>query len=179
MNQIRSKIFTMKATNSIQIPSPIGWIVCEANEIGLVRLEILRSESDLPNRSTTDGDSAELTRAHLLRAETAILDYFESGTPIPPLALDLVGTDFQRSVWDQISRVAFGQTSSYSEIAELIGNPRAVRAVGGAVGANPVPLLIGCHRVLGSGGRITGYSGGSGLKTKRELLTHEGIDFRE
>lgn len=85
------------------------------------------------------------------------------------------GTEFQRNVWRQISRINFGKTKSYSEIAKAIGKPKAARAVGGAVGSNPVPLVIGCHRVMGASGKITGYSGGKGIPTKEWLLEHEGI----
>ena len=82
-------------------------------------------------------------------------------------------------MWAEISKIEFGKTKTYGEIAEAIGRPKAVRAVGGAVGANPVPLVIGCHRVLGAAGKITGYSGGDGLPTKRWLLKLEGLSAKE
>lgn len=169
----------MKETSKIQIQCAIGLVVVESSATGIVGIEIIPSGTDEAIFSTANVDSDVQTKSHLMRAKTALLDYFRDGTPIPAIPLDLIGTEFQKSVWNQISRVAFGQTTSYSEIARLIGNPKAVRAVGGAVGANPVPLLIGCHRILGSGGRLTGYSGGSGLTTKRELLAHESIDFKQ
>jgi methylated-DNA-[protein]-cysteine S-methyltransferase len=89
------------------------------------------------------------------------------------------GTDFQRAVWKEIQKIKFGQVKTYKDIAEAIGKPLAARAVGGAVGSNPIPLAVGCHRVLGSSGKITGYSGGKGLPTKRILLKLEGIDATE
>ena len=89
------------------------------------------------------------------------------------------GTDFQRAVWKEIQKIKFGQVKTYKDIAEAIGKPLAARAVGGAVGSNPIPLAVGCHRVLGSSGKITGYSGGKGLPTKRILLKHEGIEATE
>ena len=89
------------------------------------------------------------------------------------------GTDFQRSVWKEIQKIKFGQVKTYKDIAEAIGKPLAARAVGGAVGSNPVPLAVGCHRVLGATGKITGYSGGKGLPTKRILLKLEGIEATE
>jgi len=88
------------------------------------------------------------------------------------------GTEFQKSVWKQISRIPFGKTKSYADIAKAIGKPKAARAVGGAVGANPVPLVVGCHRVMGASGKITGYSGGKGIPTKEWLLEHEGIESK-
>ena len=89
------------------------------------------------------------------------------------------GTDFQRAVWKEIQKIKFGQVKTYKDIAEAIGKPLAARAVGGAVGSNPIPLAVGCHRVLGASGKITGYSGGKGLPTKRILLKLEGIEATE
>jgi methylated-DNA-[protein]-cysteine S-methyltransferase len=90
--------------------------------------------------------------------------------------VELNGTEFQRSVWKQIAKIPFGKTVSYADIANKIGKPLASRAVGGAVGSNPVPLIVGCHRVMGASGRITGYSGGEGIPTKRWLLELEQIE---
>ena len=93
--------------------------------------------------------------------------------------MDLHGTDFQKAVWKQIAKISFGKTLSYADIAGKLGKPLASRAVGGAVGSNPVPLIVGCHRVLGASGKITGYSGGDGLPTKRWLLNLEDIAIKE
>jgi O-6-methylguanine DNA methyltransferase len=89
----------------------------------------------------------------------------------PPL--DPAGTDFQKAVWNALRKISPGKTSSYGEIARTIGKPKAVRAVGGACGANPVPVLIPCHRVLAADGKIGGFSGG--LAWKRALLAREGV----
>jgi O-6-methylguanine DNA methyltransferase len=89
----------------------------------------------------------------------------------PPL--DLTGTAFQKSVWKQMRKIPLGKTKSYGEIASAIGNPKAVRAVGGACGANPVPVLVPCHRVLAANKKLGGFSGG--LDWKRRLLEREGI----
>ena len=90
---------------------------------------------------------------------------------LPPL--DLAGTEFQKSVWSALRKISFGKTKSYGEIARAIGRPRAVRAVGGACGANPVPVLIPCHRVLAANNKLGGFSGG--LDWKRSLLKREGV----
>src|SRR5271155_2430944 len=91
---------------------------------------------------------------------------------LPPL--DWTGkTDFQKSVWRQMLKISTGKTKSYGEIALAIGNPKAVRAVGGACGANPVPVLVPCHRVLAANKKLGGFSGG--LDWKRSLLAREGI----
>jgi methylated-DNA-[protein]-cysteine S-methyltransferase len=89
----------------------------------------------------------------------------------PPL--DLAGTNFQKSVWNALRKIAVGRTKSYGEIARAIGRPKAVRAVGGACGANPIPVLVPCHRVLAANGKIGGFSGG--LAWKRALLAREGV----
>ncbi|MEA3355925.1 MAG: methylated-DNA--[protein]-cysteine S-methyltransferase [Candidatus Bipolaricaulota bacterium] len=88
-------------------------------------------------------------------------------------SLDLQGTPFQRGVWDALLEIPYGETCTYAEIAARIGRPKALRAVGQAIGANPTPIIIPCHRVIGKDGHLTGYGGG--LKLKRRLLTLEGI----
>ena len=115
----------------------------------------------------------------LEQAKSQLVTYFAGESQTLDFAVSADGTEFQRAVWAEIAKLAFGQTATYADIAAAIGRPKAVRAVGGAVGANPVPLVIGCHRVLGAKGRITGYSGGEGLPTKRWLLVHEGIPVVE
>jgi O-6-methylguanine DNA methyltransferase len=91
---------------------------------------------------------------------------------LPPL--DWSGkTEFQKSVWRALRKIRRGQTKSYGEIAQAIGKPKAVRAVGGACGANPIPVLVPCHRVLAANGKVGGFSGG--LDWKRELLKREGV----
>jgi len=87
--------------------------------------------------------------------------------------LDLHGTTFQIAVWEELFRIPYGQTRTYAEIATAIGRPTAVRAVGAANGANPVAVIVPCHRVIGSNGTLTGYGGG--LPTKQWLLSLEGI----
>jgi methylated-DNA-[protein]-cysteine S-methyltransferase len=118
----------------------------------------------------TGGDS-ELAIAAL----SQIRQYFDGDRTAFELPLNAAGTEFQKSVWDQVAQIPFGETRSYADIANAIGKPLAARAVGGAVGANPLALILGCHRVMGASGKITGYSGGNGISTKRWLLKHEGI----
>ena len=87
------------------------------------------------------------------------------------LTLVLEGTSFQKKVWSAVAAIPFGTTVSYGELAQRIGSPEAARAVGAACGANPIPLVIPCHRAVGSNGRLTGYRGG--VEAKRWLLGHE------
>lgn len=87
------------------------------------------------------------------------------------LTFELAGTDFQKRVWDVLRQIPFGQTMTYAEVAERAGRPGSARAVGHAVARNPVSIVVPCHRVVGSGGSLTGYAGG--LERKRTLLDHE------
>lgn len=109
------------------------------------------------------------------RVTTAALQRILAGRPpgsFPPLDLSS-GTEFQQRVWNALRRIKAGQTRTYGEIASEIGRPNAVRAVGGACGANPIPVLIPCHRVLAASQKIGGFSGGLGWK--RTLLKREGV----
>lgn len=108
----------------------------------------------------------------VLQAAEAALNAHSVGQPYPPLALDWdQGTDFQRAVWRALLAIPTGQTRSYSELAQAVGKPTAVRAVGAAVGRNPWSVLVPCHRVLGAKGALTGYAGG--LPRKVALLNLE------
>ncbi len=89
------------------------------------------------------------------------------------LSLDLRGTELQRTVWAELCRCPYGRTTTYGELARRVGRPGAARAVAGAVGRNPVAIVVPCHRVIGADGRLTGYAGG--LQRKRWLLAHEGV----
>jgi methylated-DNA-[protein]-cysteine S-methyltransferase len=100
--------------------------------------------------------------------------YFRGESPDWPFELDLAGTEFQLAVWHRIQQIPYGSVTTYRQIAEDIGNPRASRAVGKAAGDNPVPLVIPCHRVVGSNGTMTGFAGG--LRLKGFLLNLEGIN---
>ena len=96
----------------------------------------------------------------------------EAPAQLPPLDLS-AGTSFQQAVWNALRDISTGDTSSYGQIAKAIRKPRAVRAVGGACGANPIPVLVPCHRVLAASRQMGGFSGG--LEWKRRLLTREGV----
>lgn len=154
------------------IATPIGEVAIAASNKGVVRVEILTE-----HRRPTFADDP-VAKRHCEQAAVQLTEFFEGNRKDFDLAFDLHGTDFQKSVWEEIVKIKFGETKSYGDLAHQVGKPLAARAIGGAVGSNPVPLLIGCHRVLGSSGKITGYSGGEGIKTKRWLLAHEGIGYK-
>ncbi len=104
----------------------------------------------------------------------AALDRYFDGRPerFEGIRLAPLGTEFQRRIWDALTKIPWGGVVSYKELASMVGSPGAARAAGGACGANPIPLVIPCHRVLGAGGSIGGYSGGKGIK--KILLEIEG-----
>jgi methylated-DNA-[protein]-cysteine S-methyltransferase len=162
--------------SSITIDSPVGPITLKALGNEVVSVD-LHGQTEL--NSIDEAPAKSSPSKALVRAARQVSDFFAGKRKTLDFAVAPAGTDFQRAVWSEIAKVGFGQVITYAEIARRIGNPSAVRAVGGAVGANPVPLVIGCHRILGSGERITGYSGGDGLATKRWLLAHEGITYRD
>ncbi len=112
----------------------------------------------------------------LAQASEQLEEYFAGKRKRFSLALHFTGTVFQKKVWQALSIIPFGQTVSYREIAKQIKNPRAVRAVGSANGKNPFCIIIPCHRVISSDGKLGGYSGG--LAIKRALLKHEGASFK-
>lgn len=105
------------------------------------------------------------------KAGVQLLEYFEGKRSVFDLPFDLRGTDFQVSVWKKLIDIPYGQTLSYAQIAGKIDNPRAFRAVGSSCGANPLPIIVPCHRVLASNGSLGGFSGG--LEIKKALLQHE------
>ena len=104
-------------------------------------------------------------------AREQLTDYFAGNLQSFDLKLRPAGTEFQRKVLDELQKIPYGTTTSYGDIARKIGNPKAMRAVGAANGRNPIPIIIPCHRVIGSSGDLVGFGGG--LPTKEALLRHE------
>lgn len=153
------------------IDTPIGKVAIGVTDRGVSDVEILTGD-----RSRSEFSDSEQASHFAEQAAIQLAEYFFGDRKAFDVPLDLVGTAFQKAVWQQIQQIGFGDDSNYGSIANILNNPSASRAVGGAVGANPVPILIGCHRILGSNRKLTGYSGGEGLKTKRWLLKHEGIE---
>src|SRR5258706_15381273 len=107
----------------------------------------------------------------ILEAVRQLRAYFERRLRRFDLPLDLQGTDFQKRIWHQLETIPYGETRSYAQIAAAIGSSRAVRAAGAANGANPVPIVVPCHRVIGANGKLVGYGGG--LPMKKRLLELE------
>ena len=162
----------------VTMSSPIGRLEIQSNGSAVTSITIEGTNGhdfgQLPH-----GGAAGKPDKVLSQAMTQLEKYFAGQLTTFSVPVSLHGTDFQRAVWDVIAETPFGETLSYGEIAERIGRHGAGRAVGGAVGANPIPLIVGCHRILASDRRITGYSGGSGIPTKKKLLALEGISYAE
>lgn len=154
-----------------RIGSPIGRIEIVGDDDAITSLSIER-DGALPH----DGEP-ERTNPLLDRARDELNEYFAGERTDFDLPVRLVGTPFQEAVWSALVRLGWGEATSYGALAAAVGKPGSARAIGGAVGANPVPIIVGCHRVLASDGRITGYSGGNGIPTKLWLLGHERIGF--
>ena len=152
-----------------------GTFIAHYSEKGLAGLNFPNGRAGFPSsRAKKIGVPAQIRIWH--RATATALKNILAGKKtkgLPPL--DLAGTEFQKRVWNALRKIAPGKTKSYGEIARAIGRPGAVRAVGGACGANPVPVLVPCHRVLAANKKPGGFSGG--LDWKRSLLKHEGIKF--
>jgi methylated-DNA-[protein]-cysteine S-methyltransferase len=149
--------------------SPLGDLLLAATEEGLCGLWF-DDQKHMPDmQGWPAGRNVVIDRAQQQMAQ-----YFAKQRTVFDLPLDLrVGTPFQQSVWHALLAIASGQHSSYGSIAQRIGNPKAVRAVGAAVGRNPISVIVPCHRVLGSSGALTGYAGG--LHRKTALLQLEGV----
>lgn len=156
--------------------SPVGPLWVAVSEKGLVALEYERPEAsfrrDLERRLRRPAVRAEEPTAE---ARHQVLEYLSGRRRSFSLPIDLRHlTAFQRTVLEAAQAVPRGQVATYGQIARRIGRPRAARAVGQALGSNPVPIVIPCHRVLASDGRLGGYSGRGGLRTKEKLLRLEG-----
>jgi methylated-DNA-[protein]-cysteine S-methyltransferase len=108
----------------------------------------------------------------LMETQRQLIAYFAGELRVFDLPLDMQGTAFQKRVWDALLRIPYGETRSYMQVALAVGAANAVRAVGAANGANPVPIVVPCHRVIGTNGKLTGYGGG--LPLKKRLLELEG-----
>jgi methylated-DNA-[protein]-cysteine S-methyltransferase len=148
------------------MPSPLGQIAVAVSAKGIRRLALPSQLELRPFPADWQRDDSVADAAKIQLAE-----YFAGERRHFDLALDLQGTDFQEAVWAALQTVAYGTHCSYGELAQQIGRPKAVRALGAANGRNPVPIIVPCHRVIGANGKLTGYFGGESIKS--ELLALE------
>jgi methylated-DNA-[protein]-cysteine S-methyltransferase len=150
------------------IESPVGRLRLVGSAAGLAGVLWERqdpSESGFELEREDDGDPI------LVQAARELREYFAGERREFSVPLDFTGTEFQNKVWRALRSIPFGETRSYGELAAQIGAPKASRAVGAANGRNPIPIILPCHRVIGSSGSLTGFGGG--LPMKQQLLAHE------
>lgn len=150
--------------------SPIGLIKITGNENGIRSVDFV-DEQTFPEGLHSQKDS----QSHPILDECVLQldEYFKSERKEFTVKLNLEGTEFQKKVWNELMKIPFGRTISYMELAKSVGDIKAIRAVGAANGKNKIAIIIPCHRVIGSDGKLTGYAGG--LWRKEWLLKHEGI----
>jgi methylated-DNA-[protein]-cysteine S-methyltransferase len=150
------------------IKSPIGKLKLVASEKALVAI---LWENDNPRRVRLSELVVDEEHPVLVETERQLGEYFAGKRKKFSVYLDMRGTRFQKDVWDALLAIPFGETRSYGQLAKQLGNPRATRAVGAANGKNPVSIIVPCHRVIGSSGKLTGFAGG--LDAKAHLLNLE------
>lgn len=154
-----------------RMESPVGPLLLAADDGGLRRIEFVNGRNPVQADPQWRDDAEPLRETiRQLRA------YFAGELEAFDLPLAPEGTPFQLGVWNRLGEIPYGETISYGELARRIGNPNASRAVGLANGSNPIPIVIPCHRVIGSNGKLTGYGGG--LPIKEKLLALERRQLR-
>jgi O-6-methylguanine DNA methyltransferase len=159
----------MQIVHTARMDSPIGVLRLASSEEGLAYVELPhcdgRGLAGWLHRMAPDAKCVE-GYAPNRQAIREIQEYLEGKRTGFDLALDLRGTPFQLEVWSALREIPYGETRSYAEVARAVGRPRALRAVGAANGANPLAIVVPCHRVIESGGRLGGYAGGLALKAR-------------
>ena len=160
----------------VETETPVGRLLLAATEEGLTHILFLNCDGSLRREQRRPvGVESERAREILRDAVQQIEEYFAGHRTSFDLPLVPTGTPFQEYVWMGLRSIPYGETRSYGELAETIGNPSAVRAVGAANGANPLSIVVPCHRVIGHDRSLTGFGGG--LDAKRQLLQLEGARF--
>lgn len=149
--------------------SPVGELKLVASDKGLAAI---LWENDHPHRIRLAPATEDKNHPVLLETERQLNDYFSGKRKSFSLKLDFKGTEFQKKVWSALLTIPCSETRSYAQIAKQIKSPKAVRAVGAAIGRNPISIIAPCHRVIGSTGKLTGFAGG--LEAKACLLALEG-----
>lgn len=143
------------------LESPIGWLKLTSDSFSLLKVEFENS------KGSSDNKLPEI----LVETKQQLNEYFSGNRTNFQLKLKPEGTEFQQKIWDLVKNVPFGKTATYLDFAKLSGSEKNTRAVGLANGKNPIPIIIPCHRIIGSNGKLTGYAGG--IERKRWLLQHE------
>jgi O-6-methylguanine DNA methyltransferase len=168
----------METITWTKVDSPVGALYLAATKKGLAFLDFSKSKAEFQRRISKAYPSANLveSKESLSAALEDLKRYWKGDTGRPKTAFDLSGTKFQKDVWKALMTIPVGKVISYGALAKKVGKPKASRAVGAAVGRNPVSILIPCHRVIASDGTLCGYGGG--LAKKAKLLSHEGAQWK-
>ena len=160
------------------LETPIGVLHIVATPKGVAQIDFVNAKRGRDRTAkSASTQAAKQARSHIAQAIRQIREYFSGRRKDFDLPLDLQGTPNQQMVWQGLLEIPFGKTLTYGGLAERIGSPRAARAVGTACGSNPVPVIVPCHRVIGSTGGLHGYGGG--LWRKKLLLELEGVRTKE
>lgn len=160
------------------IESKLGQLVITATDTGVSGLKFAGSHGDLSENALRGLlQETDICRdpARLAKVKKQLTEYFEGRLKRFDLPLDLIGTPFQLLVWDILLTIPYGEVWSYEDVAVKAGGASKVRAIGGAVGRNPLPIIVPCHRVIGKNGKLTGFSAPGGIELKRKILEHEGV----
>ncbi len=144
--------------------SPVGQLKLVANEQALVAI---LWDNENPKRVRLAELIEDVSHPILLNTQQQLIEYFSGQRKVFDIPLDFEGTDFQKKVWSALLTIPYGETRSYKQIAQQLGNEKAVRAVGAANGKNPISIIAPCHRVIGAGGALVGFAGGL---DKKEIL---------
>jgi methylated-DNA-[protein]-cysteine S-methyltransferase len=155
------------------VDSPVGLLTLIASNTELIGLLFANRRETLCRSDEFGRLKTKRDHSVLKAAERQLGDYFSGKRRVFDLPLGLYGTPFQKQVWTHLLEIPFGRTASYGEIAERLGDSRKARPVGGAVGSNPLGIIVPCHRVMGKDGSLTGFGGGLDVKTY--LLKIEGL----
>ena len=158
------------------VSTVLGWVGISASSRGIRRLTLPQASPSMACdylELSKSGSSHELTMDAFTDIEKSLKRYFLGEETAFHDVLDVAGTEFQKKAWETARAIPWGETRSYTWIAQNIGNPGAARAVGQSMRANPVPIIVPCHRVIGSDGRMCGYGGPEGVDLKRKLLKME------
>lgn len=160
----------------VEHASPVGTLLIAATDAGVCGVYFEEHRHFKGKEGWQEADASPHAARHLAETARQLDEYFAGKRTAFDVPLDLAGTPFQRAVWQELNAIPFGKSVSYAAHAQRLGNPKALRAVGAAIGRNPVSIIVPCHRVIGSSGAVTGYAGG--LERKRFLLALEGIDVQ-
>lgn len=163
--------------STLYVESELGWIYITGTEEGVESVDFVRDDAFSPAADCVYSGELSAAPDAVQRCASQLVEYLNGARTTFDVAMCPAGTPFQQAVWRELQTIECGETKTYGDIALAVGNPKGVRAVGGAIGRNPISILVPCHRVIGSNGKLTGYAGE--LWRKEWLLKHENSAIKE